>query len=413
MEFLELAVNVNGQETWKLYGPDLGGRYGGMANLEAIAPPPDLFCPVAPDARGNLHGVYDQRHLSLMWFPSRVTGYGAVPGYRPPPLGFGADISASSAWRCCWSDITGYYCRGRRYYDPIAGRWLSADPLGHGASLSLYDYVGGDPINLDDQDGRLGKGAGETSSSALQGFGGLLRNSYFSMSYGFSALLYGTEQANQWYGQNWQGLKNSVTGAAQTVYDAAAVASFALLSPIAPEQTARAYGPSIDRLYNLDVAFTGGAGNSGWYRTGATIVNATFLGMGTELGQVGRLGETGDIIPTAQRLTAPAAGGEGTVQIFRAVGQNETSSILNGGTYGSGPNQFGKYFALTQEGAQNFANASINAGRQMSITSTTISQSVFNQGFLFNDVGGAGASIHFQEGFLPTLYNSMTPIQFH
>ena len=75
----------------------------------------------------------------------------------------------------------------------------------------------------------------------------------------------------------------------------------------------------------------------------------------------------------------------------------------------------GKYFALTQEGAQNFANASINAGQQITITSTTIPRSVFNQGFLFNDVGaqGAGASIHFQQDFLPTLYNSMGPITIH
>jgi len=115
----------------------------------------------------------------------------------------------------------------------------------------------------------------------------------------------------------------------------------------------------------------------------------------------------------AERGVVGAAEGEGAVQIFRAVGQSESSSILNAGTYGSAPSMGGKYFALTQQGAQDFANASFNAGRQMSVTSTTIPQSVFNQGFLFNDVGGAGASIHFQQDFLPTLYNSMTPIKFH
>ena len=43
---------------------------------------------------------------------------------------------------------------GTRYYDPMSGSFLSADPLGHGASLSLYDYCGGDPINGLDPDGR-------------------------------------------------------------------------------------------------------------------------------------------------------------------------------------------------------------------------------------------------------------------
>jgi hypothetical protein len=85
---------------------------------------------------------------------------------------------------------------------------------------------------------------------------------------------------------------------------------------------------------------------------------------------------------------SPLAAEEGgTVPIFRAVGQSETSSILNAGTYGSAPSMGGKYFALTQQGAQDFASASFNAGRQMSITSTTVPRSVFNQGFLFNDVG--------------------------
>ncbi len=103
---------------------------------------------------------------------------------------------------------------------------------------------------------------------------------------------------------------------------------------------------------------------------------------------------------------------ERSVQVFRAVDQDELPSVLNG-TYGSSPSASGKYFALTQEGAQNIANSTMNAGQQMTITSTTIHQSVFNQGYLFNDAGGAGASIHFQQEFLPTLYNSMSPIQFH
>jgi len=158
-QFLELGVFVNGVATWKLYGPDASGRYGemqGVGGLEAIAPPPDLFCPIASDFRGNLHGVYDPRHLGFLWFSSRLTGYGAVPGYRPPPLGFGSGIAAASAWRNCWSDPTGYYCRGRRYYDSVAGRWLSADPVGHGTiDQSLYTFAGGDPINSFDSDGRL------------------------------------------------------------------------------------------------------------------------------------------------------------------------------------------------------------------------------------------------------------------
>ena len=41
-----------------------------------------------------------------------------------------------------------------RYYEPTSGRFLSADPKGHGASMSLYDYCSGDPVNPFDANGR-------------------------------------------------------------------------------------------------------------------------------------------------------------------------------------------------------------------------------------------------------------------
>lgn len=45
------------------------------------------------------------------------------------------------------------------YYDPTSGRFLSPDPLGHEASMDLYSYASGDPINFCDPDGRFGKNA--------------------------------------------------------------------------------------------------------------------------------------------------------------------------------------------------------------------------------------------------------------
>ena len=45
------------------------------------------------------------------------------------------------------------------YYDPTIGRFLSPDPLGHEASMDLYSYANGDPINECDPDGRFGKSA--------------------------------------------------------------------------------------------------------------------------------------------------------------------------------------------------------------------------------------------------------------
>jgi RHS repeat-associated protein len=50
---------------------------------------------------------------------------------------------------------SGLYLARRRLYDPVAGRWLSRDPLGEPTdpTANLYPYVGGNPIRFVDPDG--------------------------------------------------------------------------------------------------------------------------------------------------------------------------------------------------------------------------------------------------------------------
>jgi hypothetical protein len=38
-------------------------------------------------------------------------------------------------------------------YDPKLGRFLQPDPIGYGAGMNLYGYVGGDPVNFTDPSG--------------------------------------------------------------------------------------------------------------------------------------------------------------------------------------------------------------------------------------------------------------------
>jgi RHS repeat-associated protein len=157
VQFLELGETDSGVTTWKLYGPDLNGVYGGMqgvGGLEAVVNGPLQSSPVVSDIRGNGYAIYNVAQGSLSWYPSRVTGFGAVTGYQPLPLADGASVAQASAWRGKWADITGLYCLGNRYYDPIAGNWLGADPLGHNADPSLYGFCNGDPVNMFDPDGR-------------------------------------------------------------------------------------------------------------------------------------------------------------------------------------------------------------------------------------------------------------------
>ena len=64
---------------------------------------------------------------------------------------------------------------GTRYYEPTTGRFLSPDPMGHAASMSLYDFANGDPVNRFDPDGRLFVGAAIGAvSGGIAGYYGAL-----------------------------------------------------------------------------------------------------------------------------------------------------------------------------------------------------------------------------------------------
>lgn len=94
--------------------------------------------------------------------------------------------------------------------------------------------------------------------------------------------------------------------------------------------------------------------------------------------------------------------------IYRAIGPRELDYLNATGNYGLSRNASGKYFALTLGGAYDFANSPFNAGTQMTVTQTSVPVSILNSGFLFNDVGGAGPSVHFSDSQLPQVYFTMT-----
>jgi RHS repeat-associated protein len=171
VKYAEVAVSVNGVSTWKVLGPDINGRYGGMhgvGGLEATVQEADgATVPVLNDYFGNVLATIAS--ASVTWSPIRVGAYGPVMGYRPATVAPGAVLAETLVWRSRWMDPSGLYCLGTRPYDPMGGHFLSPDPLGHAASMDLYSFCGGDPLNLFDADGRLGKGVIDAAVIVQQG----------------------------------------------------------------------------------------------------------------------------------------------------------------------------------------------------------------------------------------------------
>jgi RHS repeat-associated protein len=153
--FMELGVSYGTTTEFKLYGPDLDGKYGGLngvGGFDGVSSGLNLFNPTISDHRGNILGSITNGVVA--WNPARLTGYGAVPGYRPLVLGQGANLAQASAYRGRWMDITLSYNIGLRPYLPASGSWLSHDSIWSGRDPNGFTYCGDDPVDGDDPDGK-------------------------------------------------------------------------------------------------------------------------------------------------------------------------------------------------------------------------------------------------------------------
>jgi RHS repeat-associated protein len=157
--FLEIAVAINEQRTWKIYGPDISQGFAlqGCGGLEATIREYDGYAVgVINDCFGN--GVAVVSNNVAVFGTTRVGAYGPVAGSTAPLLSKNVSLAAATIFRGGRMDPMGLFCFGHRYYDANSGRFISPDPLGHAASIGLYDYCGGDPIDHFDPDGRCIEG---------------------------------------------------------------------------------------------------------------------------------------------------------------------------------------------------------------------------------------------------------------
>ena len=54
-----------------------------------------------------------------------------------------------------WDEDNRLYYYRARYYDPEIGRFISEDPIGFGAGVNFYAYVGNNPVNFNDPSGKV------------------------------------------------------------------------------------------------------------------------------------------------------------------------------------------------------------------------------------------------------------------
>jgi RHS repeat-associated protein len=119
----------------------------GAGLLAAITPADDLYC-YHFDATGNTVAITDSSE-------SVVNSY----DYSP----FGMILSESETFAQPFkfvgrlgvmAESNGFYYMRARYYDPVAGRFISEDPMGFdGGDVNLYVYVQNNPLLLVDPRG--------------------------------------------------------------------------------------------------------------------------------------------------------------------------------------------------------------------------------------------------------------------
>ena len=190
VEFEEIGVQVNGLGYWKTVGPDVNGVYGGMQGMggtESILEDGHFSSTgVVQDFFGNV--VATIAGGSLQWNSNRFSSYGPVPGYQSLALSPEVSLAQSLGWRGKRVDETGLICLGARHYDSVAGRFLNADPLGHSASMDLYSFAGGDPVNFFDPSGRAVIQSWQQAQQNLITRGGFWNNvGAYGISFGLTA----------------------------------------------------------------------------------------------------------------------------------------------------------------------------------------------------------------------------------
>ena len=127
-----------------LWGLDLSGTEqgaGGIGGLLAVFRDGNWHVPLA-DANGNVT-EYISGSSGTVVARYAYDAFGGTIAQSGPMAGAFAHRFSTK-----YLDTeTGLYYYGRRFYDPIWGRWINRDPIEEDGGLNLYAFVLNDPVN--------------------------------------------------------------------------------------------------------------------------------------------------------------------------------------------------------------------------------------------------------------------------